>query len=86
MASGPVPPLDIAALGRHAVYVTRQSLFNFMVSREATQAMADDLFEVVASGAVRVQISRRFVRDEIRAAHDALESHSSTGSMILSPR
>jgi NADPH2:quinone reductase len=47
-ASGPVPPFAPAMLGaKGSLYVTRQTLFSHITTREATQAMADDLFAVV---------------------------------------
>jgi NADPH2:quinone reductase len=83
MASGPLPGIDMKTLGKKASYVTSQSLFNFMTGRAATQAMAEDLFDVVTSGAVKVLISRRFLLDDIRLAHDALQSRATVGSMIV---
>ncbi len=51
-ASGPVPPFAPGILGaKGSLYVTRQTLFTHIATREATQAMADDLFAVVGSGA-----------------------------------
>ena len=85
MASGPVPPVDMMALGKRAGYVTFQSVFNFTTSREATLIMAEDLFDVVARGAVKVLISRRFALDQIRDAHLEMESRRTVGSVIVSP-
>jgi NADPH2:quinone reductase len=49
-ASGPVPPFAPGSLGaKGSLYVTRQTLFSHIATRESTQAMADDLFAVVAS-------------------------------------
>jgi NADPH2:quinone reductase len=51
-ASGPVPPFAPGMLGaKGSLYLTRQTLFTHIATREATQAMADDLFAVVQSGA-----------------------------------
>ena len=47
-ASGPVPPLRLGMLGaKGSLYITRPTLFTHIATREATQAMADDLFAVV---------------------------------------
>ena len=82
-ASGPVPPISLAALAPKGLYVTRPSVFVYAHGRDATQAMADDLFEVVASGKVQIHIAQRYALEEVRAAHEALEARQTTGSTIL---
>ncbi|HEY4664054.1 MAG TPA: quinone oxidoreductase [Comamonas sp.] len=82
-ASGPVPPITLAALASKGLYLTRPSLFVYAHSRSATQAMADDLFEVVSSGKVGIHITQRFALEDVRAAHEALEARQTTGSTIL---
>ena len=81
-ASGPVPPIAPAMLAaKGSLYVTRQTLFTHIATREATQAMADQLFEVVESGAVKIRIDQRFPLAEVAAkAHQALEARKTTGS------
>lgn len=73
-ASGPVPPLSLAALAPKGLYVTRPSVFVYAHSRSATQAMADDLFNVVSSGKVNIHIAQRYALEQVRAAHEALEA------------
>ena len=82
-ASGPVPPITLAALASKGLYLTRPSLFVYAHSRSATQAMADDLFEAVSSGKVSIHITQRFALEDVRAAHEALEARQTTGSTIL---
>lgn len=82
-ASGPVPPLSLAALAPKGLYVTRPSVFVYAHSRSATQAMADDLFDVVGSGKVNIHIAQRYALEQVRAAHEALEARQTTGSSIL---
>jgi NADPH2:quinone reductase len=85
-ASGPVPPFAPGALGpKGSLYVTRQTLFTHIATREATQAMADDLFAVVGSGAVKIRIDQRFPLAEAAQAHRELESRKTTGSTVLLP-
>jgi NADPH2:quinone reductase len=85
-ASGPVPPFAPGALGpKGSLYVTRQTLFTHIATREATQAMADDLFAVVASGAVKIRIDQRFPLAEAAQAHRELEARKTTGSTVLLP-
>ena len=84
-ASGPVPPFAPAILAAKSLYVTRQGLFTHLRSREACQAMANDLFAVVGSGQVKIHIAQRFALPEVQAAHRALEARKTTGSSILLP-
>jgi NADPH:quinone reductase len=83
-ASGPVPPFAPGALGpKGSLYLTRQTLFTHIATREATQAMADDLFEVVGSGAVKIRIGQRYPLAEAAQAHRDLEARKTTGSTVL---
>ncbi|HSB24170.1 MAG TPA: quinone oxidoreductase [Burkholderiaceae bacterium] len=85
-ASGPVPPFAPAILGaKGSLYVTRQTLFTHIATREATQAMADDLFTVVSGGAVKIRIDQRYPLAEVAQAHRDLEARKTTGSSILLP-
>ncbi|MCX7815648.1 MAG: quinone oxidoreductase [Tepidimonas ignava] len=85
-ASGPVPPFAPGILGpKGSLYVTRQTLFTHIRSRERTQAMADDLFSVVTSGQVRIHVAQRFALANVQAAHRALEARQTIGSTILLP-
>jgi NADPH2:quinone reductase len=60
-ASGAVPPFAPGVLGvKGSLYVTRQTLFSHITTRESTQAMADDLFKVVQSGQVKIHIDQTF--------------------------
>jgi NADPH2:quinone reductase len=63
--------------------VTRQTLFTHIATRESTQAMADDLFAVVASGAVQIRIDQRYPLAEVAQAHRDLEARKTTGCTIL---
>ena len=83
-SSGPVPPFAPAVLAnKGSLYVTRQTLFTHIATREATQQMADDLFEAVTSGKVKIRIDQKFPLAQVRAAHEALEARKTTGSTIL---
>ena len=85
-ASGPVPPFAPGILGaKGSLYLTRATLFTHIVTREATQAMADDLFGVVSSGAVKIRIDQRFAMAEVAQAHRELEARHTTGCSILLP-
>ena len=83
-ASGPVPPFAPGILGnKGSLYVTRQTLFSHITSRERTQAMADDLFDVVLSGKVKIHIDQTFPLAQVQEAHRALEARKTTGCTIL---
>ena len=83
-ASGPVPPFAPAVLAnKGSLYVTRQTLFTHIATREATQEMADDLFAAVTSGQVEIRIDQRFPLAQVRDAHVALEARKTTGCTIL---
>ena len=85
-ASGPVAPFAPGVLGaKGSLYLTRATLFNHMATREATQKMADDLFAVVISGAVKIRIDQRYPLAEVARAHTELEARNTTGCSILLP-
>ena len=85
-ASGPVPPVNIGLLAaKGSLHLTRPTLFTHLATREATQAMADELFAVVASGDVRIPVSRRYALVDVAQAHRDLEGRATTGCSILLP-
>jgi NADPH2:quinone reductase len=63
--------------------VTRQTLFTHIATREANQAMADELFDVVLSGKVKIHIDQTFPLAQVQEAHRALEARKTTGCTIL---
>ncbi len=83
-ASGPVAPFSPGILGtKGSLYVTRQTLFTHIATREGTQAMADELFAMVTSGKVSIRIDQRFALTDVAQAHRALEARKTTGCTIL---
>ena len=83
-SSGPVPPFAPGILGvKGSLYVTRATLFTHIATRESTQAMADDLFEAVTSGKVKIHIEQRYPLEQVQQAHRDLEARKTTGSTIL---
>ena len=82
--SGAVPPVSLGILApKGSLYVTRPTLFTHMATRESTQAMADDLFAVVQSGAVKIHIAQRYTLENVQQAHRDLEARQTTGCTIL---
>lgn len=85
-ASGPPPDLDPLLLQQKGcLYVTRPSLFPYIESRSELVESSGALFERIESGAVKVQIGGEWRLDEAAEAHRALESRSTTGSLVLMP-
>ena len=85
-AAGPVPPLDIAPLGdKGSLTLTRGTLATFTETREGILECANDLFDFVRKGAIKVRINQEFPLRETAAAHRALEGRQTTGSTVLIP-
>src|SRR4051794_2962110 len=85
-ASGVVAPFAPVSLGpKGSLYVTRQTLATHIATREAMQAMADELFAIVASGQVRIHVEQRYALADAAQAHRDLEARKTTGSSILIP-
>ncbi len=85
-ASGPVEPFAPAELAkRHSLYVTRPILFDFVGTRPELLGACDELFRVVGSGAVTINISQRYALEDAAEAHRALEDRKTTGSTVLVP-
>ncbi|WP_332775808.1 quinone oxidoreductase family protein [Polaromonas sp.] len=83
-ASGAPAPFAPGLLGaKGSLYVTRQTLFTHIATRESTQAMADELFEMVTSGKVKIRIDQRFALADVAEAHRSLEARKTTGCTIL---
>jgi NADPH2:quinone reductase len=85
-ASGPVPPVDLLELNRRgSLFITRPSMFHYVVTREELEAGAGELFEMLRSGKVKVEIGGTWPLAEAAAAHGALEGRQTTGSLLLLP-
>ena len=83
-ASGAVPAFSPGILGpKGSLYLTRQTLFTHIATRESCQSMADELFAMVLSGAVKIRIGQRFPLEDIQAAHRTLEARQTSGCTIL---
>ncbi len=85
-SSGPVPPFDLGQLAaKGSLYVTRPTLFTYTASREDLLATANALFEVVRSGAVRIEVNQTYALADAAQAHRDLEARKTTGSSVLLP-
>jgi NADPH2:quinone reductase len=85
-ASGAVPAFEPGILApKGSLYVTRPTLASYTRTAQELQETADDLFAVVASGALKIQINQRFKLADAAKAHEALHSRQTTGATILMP-
>ena len=85
-ASGPVPAIEPLRLARGgSLSLTRPTLFDYIATTDELDEAAAALFDVIASGAVKVEIGRRFPLAEVQAAHRTLEARETTGSTVLFP-
>ncbi|AKZ62550.1 quinone oxidoreductase [Herbaspirillum hiltneri N3] len=85
-ASGPVSPFGVSELAsRGSLFLTRPSLGNYIATREALNATADDLFAMVEAKKVNVDINQRYALKDVGQAHADLEGRKTTGSTILIP-
>ena len=85
-ASGSVPPIDIAAKLKGTLYITRPSLPPYTTPREHLVKTANDLFDIVTSGKVKIDVNQRYpLKDAVRAHRD-LESRKTTGSTVFVPK
>ncbi len=85
-ASGTVPPFDVGVLGRKgSLYLTRPTVFGYVAARADLERGAAELFDVIRSGKVKIEVSRTFPLAQAAEAHRALEARATTGSLVLLP-
>jgi NADPH2:quinone reductase len=83
-ASGPVENLNLGVLAQKgSLYVTRPTLNTYAMQRENLLAMAKELFDVVQSGAVKIEVNQTYPLKDAARAHRDLESRNTTGSTVL---
>ena len=84
--SGPVAAFDLNLLAaKGSLYVTRPTLMTYTAKREDLEAMAAELFEVVKSGKVKIEINQTYALKDAAQAQRDLESRKTTGSTVLLP-
>lgn len=85
-SSGPVPPFPLALLSQKgSLFATRPTLFAYIATRAELEASADALFDVVSSGAVKVEVNQRYALRDAAKAHEDLEARRTTGTTVLQP-
>ena len=85
-ASGPVPPLDTEVLNRKGcLYLTRPSVFPHNADPARLRANAAELFDAIARGWVRAEVSRRFALDDIVEVHRTAQARATQGAVVIVP-
>jgi NADPH:quinone reductase len=85
-ASGPVPPFEINILqGKGSLYATRPTLGTYIAKREDLIANANELFDVVSKGIVKINVNHTYPLKDAAQAHRDLEGRKTTGSIVLLP-
>ena len=85
-ASGPVPPFEPGILSaKGSLFFTRPTLMTYTAKREDLAAAAEELFDVVGSGAVKIEVNQTYPLAEAAQAHRDLEARKTTGSTVLLP-
>ncbi|MBL4864683.1 MAG: zinc-binding dehydrogenase, partial [Rhodobiaceae bacterium] len=85
-ASGPVSGVDLSILAaKGSLYVTRPTMIHYMMTPEEVATATSDLFDVVARGAVKVDINQRYALGDVAQAHRDLEGRKTTGATIIEP-
>ncbi len=85
-SSGPVPPFDIITLStKGSLFATRPTLQTHIASREDLVACANDIFDVVGRGIVKIDVNQTYALKDAAQSHRDLESRKTTGSTVLIP-
>ncbi|PGH27884.1 hypothetical protein AJ80_00434 [Polytolypa hystricis UAMH7299] len=84
-ASGPVPPLPLNLLSPKCVKVARPTLFGYIETREELEAYSSELFDLLTSGKLKVNIHKIYPLAEVQQAHKDLEGRKTTGKLLLKP-
>jgi NADPH2:quinone reductase len=83
-ASGPVDPFPPTLLAQKgSLFLTRPTMYDYVATREELETAAKDLFDMVASGKVKIEVKQRFALKDAAEAHRALEARRTSGSTVL---
>jgi len=85
-ASGPVPPFDLGVLSQKgSLYVTRPTLATYTATRADLEATAKDLFDIVLSGTVKIEVRHTYALKDAQQVHRDFEGRKTTGSIVMLP-
>jgi len=83
-SSGQPEPFDTALLAhKGSLFLTRPTLYSYTLSRRDLERSASELFDIVASGKVKVEVKQRFALKDAAEAHRALEARETSGSTVF---
>lgn len=83
-SSGAVEPFSPNILAQKgSLYLTRPTMFTYTTTREQLEQSASELFDIVASGKVKIEVQQRFPLKQAAEAHRELQARRTTGSTIL---
>ncbi len=83
-ASGPPPAIEVGMLGpKGSLFVTRPTLFDYTGRRPELELATKDLFEMVSSGAVEIDVGQSYALEQVAHAHNDLETRQTSGSTVL---
>lgn len=83
-SSGPVPPMSLMAL-KGSLYITRPSLMAHQANRKNLEEMSAELFRMVGSGKIRIEVDQRYALADAAQAHRDMEARKTTGSSVILP-
>jgi NADPH2:quinone reductase len=85
-ASGPITCIDpLLLMNKGSLFATRPTLQTYVAKREDLVANANELFDVVSKGAVKITVNHTYALKDAAQAHRDLESRKTTGSIVLLP-
>ncbi len=84
-SSGSVPTVEMAAIARSSLFLTRPTLFHYIARRENLLMHADAVFNMIASGALKLRIDRALPLSQAAEAHRLLEGRATAGKLLLIP-
>jgi NADPH2:quinone reductase len=85
-SAGPVAPVDTQELSkRGSLFLTRPSLFTYVAKRADLLHSAQELFDMVGAGRVKIEVNQSYALKDAAQAHIDLAARKTTGSTILFP-
>jgi NADPH2:quinone reductase len=85
-ASGAVPPFELSLLtAKGSLYITRPTLASYTAARAELEATAQELFEIVLSGKVQIEIGSRYRLADVQQVHRDLEGRQTSGAVVMTP-
>lgn len=83
--SGPVKDVDVSIFARGSFYLCRPTIMTYTALRSDLEASARELFSVIKSGKVKIEINQRYKLSDVARAHRDLAARKTTGSTIIQP-